>query len=117
MTLSNIAQLIVSDKDFIGNVEKQIKEILKDGRVDTRDVPEIMLIVTECYNNIKNVKVTYEMLPNILEEIVDYILETYCVIPDDQEKELKDMINMAIKLIMVKPQVKKCCLKLLNICK
>lgn len=117
MTLSDISQLIVSNKDFINNVENQIKEILKDGRVDTQDIPEIMFVVTECYNNIKNVKVTYEMLPEILEEIVDFILEKHCVIPDDQEEELKKMINMGIKLIMIKPQVKKCCLKLLNICK
>ena len=44
----------------------QIKEIMKDGKVNAYDIPEIIMIITECYNNIGRIKLTYEQLPDIL---------------------------------------------------
>ena len=73
--LSNVARILVDDPKFIKTVEGNIKYIMKDGKVDAYDIPEIMTIVTECYNNLGRIKVTYEELPEILGEIVDYILQ------------------------------------------
>ena len=116
--MSNIAQLIVNDENFIKTVEERIKKVLKDGKIDSKDVPQIMVIITECYNNLKKIKVSYEMLPEILEEIADYIIDTYCSVDNEQKVELKEMINMAIQLIMIKPEVKSCCTKYFGgICK
>jgi hypothetical protein len=110
--LSNIAKILVSDPKFIKTVEGNIKYIMRDGKVDAYDIPEIMTIVTECYNNLGNIKVTNKELPNILSEIVDFIFTKYDVIPDDQEEKFKKMINNVITLIMIKPKIKKGCKKL-----
>ena len=71
--LSNIAKILVNNPKFLKTIEGNIKFIMKDGKVDAYDIPEIMTIVTECYNNLGKIKVTYEELPNVLREIVDYI--------------------------------------------
>ena len=54
--LSNIAKILVDDPKFIKTVEGNIKYIMKDGKVDAYDIPEIMTIVTECYNNLGKLK-------------------------------------------------------------
>ena len=112
--LSNIAKILVDDPKFIKTVEGNIKYIMKDGKVDAYDIPEIMAIVTECYNNLGRIKVTYEELPEVLKEIVDYIFTKYDIVPDDQEEKFKNMIDTVITLIMLQPKIRKGCLKAKN---
>ena len=112
--LSNVARILVDDPKFIKTVEGNIKYIMKDGKVDAYDIPEIMTIVTECYNNLGRIKVTYEELPEILGEIVDYIFTKYDLVPDEQEEKFKNMINTVIKLIMLQPKIRKGCIKAKN---
>lgn len=112
--LSNVAKILIKNPKFIKTVEGNIKFIMKDGKVDIHDIPEIISIVTESYNNISKIKLTYEQLPEILSEIIDFIFTKYDVIPDDQEEKFKKMIDMVIKLVMLQPKVKKGCMKVKN---
>ena len=112
--LSNVARILVDDPKFIKTVEGNIKFIMKDGKVDAYDIPEIMTIVTECYNNLGRIKVTYEELPEILGEIVDYIFTKYDLVPDEEEEKFKNMIDTVITLIMLQPKIRKGCIKAKN---
>ena len=107
-------EFLVDDPKFIKTVEGNIKYIMKDGKVDAYDIPEIMTIVTECYNNLGRIKVTYEELPEILGEIVDYIFTKYDLVPDEQEEKFKNMIDTVITLIMLQPKIRKGCIKAKN---
>ncbi len=109
--LSNIAQILVDNPKFFKTIEGNIKYIMADGKVDANDIPEIMTIVTECYNNLGNIKVTYEELPELFKEIIDYIFEKYDLIPDEQEEQFKKLIDNAITLIMLQPNIRKGCIK------
>jgi hypothetical protein len=112
--LSNIAKILVNDPNFIKTIEGHLESIMKDGKVDAYDIPKIMAIVTGSYNNLKKNKLTYEELPDVLAEIVDYIFTKHDLVPDDQEEKFKDMINSVTSLIMLQPKVKKGCIKFLN---
>ena len=112
--LSNVVKLLVENDKFLKTVEGQIKYIMADGKVDASDIPEIMTIVTECYNNLGNVKVTYEELPEILEELVDFIFTKYELVPDEEEEKFRRLISQAIKLIMLQPKIRKGCIKFKN---
>ena len=113
--LSDIAKLLVNNDRFISVVEENMKIIMKDGKVDSYDIPIIMEIVMDCYNNLGKIKVTYDELPDILQEVVKYIFEKYDIVPDDEEEKFEKMINSIITLIMLKPNIKKKCLKLKSI--
>ena len=113
--LSRIARILINDDKFIKTVEGNIKYIMRDGKVDEYDIPEIMTIVTESYNNLSNIKVTYDELPNILREIIDFIFTKYELVPDEHEEKFKKMIDTVITLIMLKPKIKKGCMKLKNL--
>ena len=112
--LSNIAKILVNDPNFIKTIEGHLESIMKDGKVDAYDIPKIMAIVTGCYNNLKKNKLTYEELPDVLAEIVDYIFTKYDLVPDEQEEKFKDMINSVTSLIMIQPKVKKGCIQFKN---
>ena len=112
--LSNIAKILIDDDKFIKTIEGNIKYIMKDGKVDAYDIPEIMTIVTECYNNLGSIKVSYEELPDILREIIDYIFTKYDLVPDEHEEKFKKMIDTVITLIMLQPKIRKGCLKAKN---
>ena len=61
--------MIISGESLEGN----IKFIMSDGKVDAYDIPEIMAIVTECYNNLSSIKVTYEELPDINKLLITFL--------------------------------------------
>jgi|TARA_Y100000389_G_C17154215_1_gene361077 hypothetical protein len=105
--VSTFVKALIDDEKFIKSIEDNIKEIIKDGKVTAGDIPEIVAIVTGCYNNMSKFNLTYEELPEVLVQIVNYIIETYNLIPDDEEEEFKRMIDTAVKLIMLQPKIKK----------
>jgi hypothetical protein len=107
--MSNISKILVNDDLFLKKIDDHVQNIMKDDKIDMKDIPEIMMLVTECYNNLNNIKVTYEELPSLFEEIIDFILDKYNLVNQDNEEELKSMIGVAIKLIMLKPTIKKKC--------
>jgi|SaaInlStandDraft_6_1057023.scaffolds.fasta_scaffold00062_44 division protein CdvB (Snf7/Vps24/ESCRT-III family) len=115
--LSIWAKKLVENDHFIDTIDKQIKQIMKDGHIDSSDIPEVILLLTETYNNIGNVKIEYDELQDVIKEVVNYILNKYNLIPEDQIEQFTKIINMVIKLVIIKPNVKKGCLKYFKFCK
>ena len=112
--LSDTLKIIIDDKNFIDEIEKQINNVAKDGKVDANDIPQIMVIVTECYNNINNFHVSYEEIPDLLTELLEYILNKNELIREEDRDAFTLMIENAIKLIMFQPNIKKKCIKLFS---
>jgi hypothetical protein len=110
--VSTFVKALIDDIQFVKSVEDNIKEIIKDGKITVGDVPEVVAIVTDCYNNMSKFNLTYEELPQVLVEVVNYMIDTYDLVPDEEEEEFKRMIDMAVKLIMLQPKVKKGAMKL-----
>lgn len=118
--VSKFLQSLIEDKELLDNIEDSLKDIMKDGKVTSSDIPDIFNIVISCTDNLGKFNLTYDELPEILEELVNYILNHFNLIPDEEEEDFQKMINTAIKLVMLQPKIKKGCLKLwnkLNCCK
>ena len=110
--VSTFVKALTDDIKFIKSIEDNLKEIVKDGKVTSGDIPEIIAIVTECYNNMHKFELTYEELPEVLIEIANWLIDTYDLIPDNEEEQFKKMIETAVKLIMLQPKIRKGCVKL-----
>lgn len=115
--LSVWAKMLVDNDYFIDTMEQQIKSIMKDGRIDSNDIPEFVFILTEAYNNLGNVKIEYNELPEVIVEVIDYILDKYNLVPEEEIEQFTKMIEVAVKLVTMKPNVKKGCLKYFKFCK
>ena len=106
-----MAGLIVNDPKFLAEVKESIKNIVKDDKIDTSDIPEIVHIVTLGYNRIGKHKVTFEQLPELLATIANMLLDKYNLVPDELREPFNKALQSSISLVLTVPNIKKCCMK------
>jgi hypothetical protein len=101
-------QKIVDDPIFMKIMETKINSIMMDGKIDKKDIPEIMELVLYCTNNLKKLKLSYNKLSEVLEELIIYILDHFKVIPEEQRYEFLSMAKTMVNLVMFQPKIKSC---------
>ncbi len=106
--LYNATQKIIDDPIFMKIMETKINSIMMDGKIDKKDIPEIMELVLYCTNNLKKLKLTYKELTEVLEELILYLLDHFKVIPEDQRYDFISMTKTMVHLVMFQPKVKSC---------
>ncbi len=106
--LSVAATKILHDEHLTQTITNGIQSIMKDGKIDSSDIPDIMLIIMECTNNLEKFNLNYNQLVEVLEEVVLFILEEQNVIPDDKKEDINKMIRSSIKLVLLQPKLKSC---------
>ena len=99
---------IIDDPIFLKIMESKLNSIMIDGKIDKNDIPDIIILIVYCTNNLKNFKLSYNQLSEVLEEIIIYLLEHFNVIPEEKKDEFMQMIQTMIKLVMLQPKVKSC---------
>ena len=52
--IKSILESLLKDSKYFSNVEEHLKNIIKDGKLDAKDVPIVMLLLTELYDRMKN---------------------------------------------------------------
>ncbi len=104
--LHSAAQKLIDDPTFLKIIETKLKSIMNDGKIDKKDIPDIMILVVYCTNNLKKFNLKYEELSEVLEETIMYLLNHFKVIPDEQKEEFKVMTNSMVQLVMMQPKVK-----------
>ena len=94
-------------------IDESIKVIMKDGKIDQNDIPEIILLVIELVNV---EKLTDEEMLKSIEDLFNFIMEHYKLFPEDptQKESFEKLFHMCAKLAMIQPKLKKmcrCCIK------
>ena len=112
--LHSAAQKLIDDPTFLKIVETKIKSIMNDGKIDKKDIPEIVVLIVYCTNNLKKFNLSANELGEVLEDTIMYLLLHYNVIPDDKKEEFKAMTNSMISLVMMQPRVKSCFNSIIN---
>jgi len=104
---------LTKNVSFLQKIDMTVKSIMKDGKIDQFDIPEIMLLITELITTSENTKVTMEQLENSIQSLYEYIMTHYNLFPqDEQQKEsFKRLFEMCVKLIIFQPKVKESCKK------
>jgi hypothetical protein len=97
--------------EFLQKIDTTVKNIMKDGKIDQFDIPEIMLLITDLITNSEKSKVTIEELENSINMLYDYIMTHYKLFPEDplQKESFERLFKMCIKLIIFQPKVNKSC--------
>jgi hypothetical protein len=96
---------------FLTKIDQTVKNIMKDGKIDHFDIPEILLLITDLISIGDQKKVTQEQLQASIIGLYDYIMAHYKLFPDDDEQKeaFKRLFDMSVKLIMFQPNIKKTC--------
>jgi hypothetical protein len=112
--LHSAARKIVDDPIFLNIIETKLKAIMKDGKIDKKDIPDVTILVVYCTNNLKKFNVTYDELGQVLEETINYLLNHFKVIPDESVEEFKLMVHSMVELTLLQPKVKSCLTNIWN---
>ena len=117
-----LLEKIMLDDETSKCIKSSIDNIMRDGKIDQYDIPEILLLITEIMNNsnVVNTKLTAEDLTSLIKELYKFIEKQYNLVPDESQKEGFDrLIDSCIKLVLFQPKVKntiKNCLNKFNTC-
>ncbi len=113
------AQKLVDDPVFLKIVEAKLKSVMKDGKIDKNDIPDIIIMVVYCTNNLKKFNLKYNELSEVLEETIMYLLNHFDVIPEECKEDFRLMTHSMVELVMMQPRVKSCMTSIFNciICK
>jgi hypothetical protein len=100
---------IMLDDEISKCIKTSIDNIMKDGKIDQYDIPEIIFLITEIMNNssVVNSKLTPENLASLIKEIYKFIEKQYNLVPDETQKAgFERLIDSCIKLVLFQPKVK-----------
>ena len=117
-----LLEKIMLDDETSQCIKSSIDNIMRDGKIDQYDIPEILLLITEIMNNsnVVNIKLTADNLTSLIKELYKFIEKQYNLVPDENQKEGFDrLIDSCIKLVLFQPKVKntiKNCLNKFNMC-
>jgi hypothetical protein len=101
-------------------VDKSINSIMKDGKLDKHDIPELVLLLSELTFSSASIssastssastssasKLTPELLVSKMNDMYDYVLIHYKLTPEDEAEKVayKQMFSMAVKLLVYSPK-------------
>ena len=110
LTVSHEAKLVLSKllsiDHYFDDVEEIMNDIVRDNKIDARDVPKIMLLLTELYKmlqQIKDVKFDEKLCGEILKTLFNIALKEQLIPIAEQDIELLkclyDIVDTSITLM------------------
>ena len=115
--ISFISKIISLTPDALNDVEKALNDIIKDGKIDSKDIPQFIVIIQRIYNFKLDSKKCMEMTSTILKYIVHLlVLERKIKVNNEQQpeflKESDALIDACVGLLSFPKSIKiKGCLK------
>ena len=107
--IQNFLLLLCKEKSgFFSDVEISLNKIILDNKIDTKDIPEIMLLVAKVYEIITADTTVfskvdpYELIKTILNIVFTLYIETNKVQNKQLATELLKIIDVSIDLIKLK---------------
>lgn len=98
-------KVITTDSDFLKRVKDSVDKIMKDGKVDQYDVPEIVFVISETVNSRPSFQITKELLPVLIKMLYNFIVDTYKLVPEEKKAEIERLVDSSIRLLMLQPLV------------
>jgi hypothetical protein len=110
-----ILDKLLLDQDFAKSLENALENIMKDGKIDQNDIPEIVFIISSLLNKMPTkLNLSVENLSEIIKKLVNLVCKKYKLIPDETQQESFDrLLQSSIKLLLlnqtvVKEKIKQC---------
>ena len=104
-SVEEVFKILSADEKFIARVKISLNNIMKDGKIDQYDTPELVFLITDAYNEMSNLRLTYEDLPVLIKMLYTFIIEKFNLIPEDKKADFERLVDIAIKLVMLQPRV------------
>lgn len=94
--------------EFVNRLDTYAKLIMDNKEIDLWDIPAFICIILEVYHELSDIKLTWEDLPILINEIIIHMIKKHNPsIPDDKINKIKPCIESSIRLVMITPIVSK----------
>ena len=103
-TLSKVVNELTTNAAFLSNIDDSIKKILLDGKVDYKDIPEIVFLIMDSYNHI-NLNISKNDLTEFVKLIFEFIVNKYNLFSKEDMLKVEPMIISSVKLVLLIPQI------------
>lgn len=90
-------------------IDTTLKTILSDGKIDSKDIPTVVMLILDLVSTPGMAKMTMKELNDTIGEMYNYIMTHYNLFPGDPEEQLvfKRMFDISVKLALLQPSVLK----------
>ena len=112
--LHKATKKLIDDPIFLKIMQTKITSIMNDGKIDKKDIPDIVVLVVYCTNNLKKFNLNADILGEVLEDTIMYLLNHFKVIPENNSSEFRIMTKSIIDLVMMQPKFKSCLNSIIN---
>ena len=114
--VEKIAKEILDNKEFREDCKSNIKNILKDGKVDSSDAPYILSMVVDILNEYPEINITPKKVEGVLRVVIMRLLEELSLINEDNRNEIEKLLSSALKLLVTTLKQKSLWSKLCKSC-
>ena len=101
--------------EFTLNINTAMVNIMKDGKIDKNDIPQIVLLITDLITSsgktLKSDDDSDTKLSDSINGLYDYIMGHYNLFPADDvlKTEFKTLFDTCIKLVLYQPNITNVC--------
>jgi len=103
--LEALFKVITTDNGFLTRVKESVDKIMKDGKVDQYDIPEIVFVISETVNSRPSFKISKDLLPPLIKMLYNFIVDTHKLVPEEKKAEIERMVDSSLRLLMLQPAV------------
>jgi len=103
--IKHIFNLLVTDSKYFDDVEKSLKLIIQDDKIDAKDVPQIMVLLTNLYSKLRGLRIEFneKICGDMLKFVFDVAIKDGLIKMNKADMELLtcvySIIDMSIQLI------------------
>ena len=103
--LKDIFNLLIADTKYFDDVEKSLKLIIQDDKIDAKDVPQIMVLLTNLYSKLRGLRIEFneKTCSDMLKFVFDVAMKDGLIKMNKSDVELLtcvyNIIDTSIQLI------------------
>ncbi len=99
---------LINDVEFNKKIDMHIREIMKDGKVDYLDIPEICFLVVDTINEVSDIELNENNMRGLIKLVLCYIVNKYQLVKPHNKALVEKLIDSSVKLVLIQPRLKSC---------
>jgi hypothetical protein len=99
---------LINDVEFNKKIDMHIREIMKDGKVDYLDIPEICFLVVDTINEVSDIELNENNMRGLIKLVLCYIVNKYHLVKPHNKALVEKLIDSSVKLVLIQPRLKSC---------
>ena len=116
----NVVNVLLDDEQFVADCKSDLVQIMKDGKFDFKDMPQVISLVVSIYTKYDKLDIDEEDIAEAFRLLIMALLKKFNMI-EESNFEIESMLDSCLTLLVMKVKTKsfwskyfgscKCCIK------